>query len=135
MKRLELVRILMFDESADFKHILMTVSNTMSQITDVSYNNCSVRKGISYEFLLVDRNPHVQARNIILMTILSSKYAVTDKSIIKGFTSILYNMHLDEESFSILASTLNRWNISNILTHVFMKIDAKIILQILFKSS
>ena len=87
----------------------MTVSNTMSQITDAFPDDSSSGwKGISYEFLLVDQNPHTHARNGILMTILFSKDSKTDRSITKAFTAILYNMLLDEESFSILASTLNR---------------------------
>ena len=105
----QLVRILMLDESADFKHIIMTVSQNMPHILGaVWHTNTYSWKELSFEFVLADPNPHVQARNKILMTILSSNYAKSDKSIAKAFTCILYNTHLDEESFSVLASTLNR---------------------------
>ena len=104
------LRILLMDESADWKHILTTVSSETHFFGDIVYGK-DIRPGeeMTCEFVLVESNHHVQAKNILLMTILSDKCYFPGISITNAFTALLYNMHLDKESFCILKSTLKRF--------------------------
>ena len=103
-------KILLCDESADLKHPLTTVSNVAQYFYHKRYEKLTSRRNeMTLEFVLAENNYHVQARNILLIEILSSNTNVPGSSCItKAFTSILYNMNLDEESFFILQSTLKR---------------------------
>ena len=71
------------------------------------------------EFVLVESNHYVQARNILLMTILCSKCNFSGNSITNAFAAMLYDMHLDEESFYVMKSTLKRSVSLNIYTILY----------------
>ena len=105
--KIDLVRVLLFDESADLKHVLMNASK-ISESVDKSNLNKERQNQVLLQLCLLESDFYVQARNFLLMSILTFHDNCTEKSRINAFLSLLYNMTIDEESFCLLKLTLNR---------------------------
>ena len=52
--------------------------------------------------MLVDPNPHVQARNLVLLNILLRE----DENAVIAFTRALYSLHLDAKTFHLVKNVL-----------------------------
>ena len=109
-----MLRVVLLDESADWKHILETASSTVKHLDKFEQGKeYKETKNHSCEFVLLESNHYVQARNILLLTVLSTTEGNFSRtSIINAFTALLYNIHLDEESFNIMKSALERYKLS-----------------------
>ena len=113
-------RILLMNESSDWKHLLETASNTSEKLKH-SEKQASILNtaDLICEFVLHDSNYYAQARNILLFKVLTSEDDDDDgESIIDSFTAMLYNIHLDEDSFFRMQSSLQRYVLSNYLLPV-----------------
>ena len=73
---------------ADIKHVLRTVAESVDF------------KG-SFQFVLVDPNPHVQARNLVLLSLLLRQNE-DDQFAVLAFTRALYSLHLDAKTFHLM---------------------------------
>ena len=109
------------NESSDWKHLLETASNTSEKLKH-SEKQASILNtaDLICEFVLHDSNYYAQARNILLFKVLTSEDDDDDgESIIDSFTAMLYNIHLDEDSFFRMQSSLQRYVLSNYLRYNF----------------
>ena len=108
------LRILLMNESADWKHLLETASRT-SEILKHSENKARILNTGDFicEFVLLDSNYYAQARNILLFKVLTTEDDDDSESIIDSFTAMLYNIHLDQDSFFRMQSSLQRYVLSN----------------------
>ena len=100
---------MLIDESADWKHLLATSSEATKYLQqgDV-YKEGLKRETTILEFVLLENDFYVQARNILLMEVLCTEDEISENSRIHSFTSLLYNISIDEESFCIMKSALKR---------------------------
>ena len=109
------------NESSDWKHLLETASNTSEKLKH-SEKQASILNtaDLICEFVLHDGNYYAQARNILLYKVLTTEEYDDDgsESIIDSFTAMLYNIHLDEDSFFRMQSSLQRYVLSNYLLPV-----------------
>ena len=103
----------MLDDSADWKHLLKTASSLVE-----NNDKFEQRKGyknmenFSCEFVLLETNNYIQARNILLLKVLLSNEDNFSESLItKAFVSLLYNIHLDKDSFCIMKLALERYEL------------------------
>lgn len=73
---------------ADLKHVLRSVAETVDF------------KG-QFQFVLTDSNPHVQARNLILLGILLGEeyHGGDEENSALAFTRASYSLHLDGKTF------------------------------------
>ena len=104
------------NESSDWKHLLETASRTSEKLKH-SEKQASILNtaDLICEFVLHDSNYYAQARNILLFKVLTTEDDDDSESIIDSFTAMLYNIHLDEDSFFRMQSSLQRYVLSNYL--------------------
>ena len=99
------------NESSDWKHLLETASGTSKNLNP-SEKQASIlnTKDLICEFVLLDSNYYAQARNILLFKVLTTEDDdPNSESIINSFIAMLYNIHLDEDSFFRMQSSLQRY--------------------------
>ena len=104
------------NESSDWKHLLETASGTSENLNH-SEKQASIlsTKDLICEFVLRDTNYYAQARNILLFKVLTTEDDADSESIINSFIAMLYNIHLDEDSFFRMQSSLQRYILSDYL--------------------
>ena len=104
------------NESSDWKHLLETASGALKNINH-SEKQASIlnTKDLICEFVLLDSNYYAQARNILLLKVLTTEDDDDSESIINSFIAMLYNIHLDEDSFFRMQSSLQRYDLSDYL--------------------
>ena len=109
-------RILLMNESSDWKHLLETASGTSEKLNH-SEKQASILNttDLICEFVLLDSNYYAQARNILLFKVLTTEDDDDSESIINSFIAMLYNIHLDEDSFFRMQSSLQRYVLSDYL--------------------
>ena len=77
---------------ADLKHVLRTVAGSVDF------------KG-SFRFVLADPNPHIQARNIVLLGLLLGDNGHNKGSAV-AFIRALYSLHLDQSTYQALRNVM-----------------------------
>ena len=109
-------RVLLMNESADWKHIIETASRTLEKLKH-SEKQASILNtaDLICEFVLLDSNYYAQARNILLYKVLTTEDDGDCESVINSFTAMLYNLHLDEDSFFRMQASLQGYVFSNYL--------------------
>ena len=108
------------NESSDWKHLLETAARTSVKLKH-SEKQASILNtaDLICEFVLLDGNYYAQARNILLFKVLTTEEDDDDsESIIDSFTAMLYNIHLGQDSFFKMQSSLQRYVPSNYLLPV-----------------
>ena len=105
------------NESSDWKHLLETASGSIPENLNHSEKQASIlnTKDLICEFVLLDSNYYAQARNILLFKALTIEDDDDSESIINSFIAMLYNIHLDEDSFFRMQSSLQRYVLSDYL--------------------
>ena len=109
------------NESSDWKHLLETASRTSEKLNHSEKQTSNLNTAdLICEFVLHDSNCYAQARNILLFKVLTTEEDDDDgsESIIDSFTAMLYNIHLDQDSFFRMQSSLQRYVLSNYLLPV-----------------
>ena len=79
----------------DLKHVLRTVAGSVDF------------KG-SFRFLLADPNPHIQARNLVLLRLLLSEDNAHNKGSAVAFIRALYSLHLDQSTFHAIRNVMKQ---------------------------
>ena len=104
------------NESSDWKHLLETASRTSEKLnhSEKQASNLNTADFIC-EFVLHDSNCYAQARNILLFKVLTTEDDDDSESIINSFIAMLYNIHLDEDSFFRMQSSLQGYVLSDYL--------------------
>ena len=92
------------DESADLKHVLMT----SSQLDDSYKESNNGKQRTIIEICLRESDRYVQARNLLLMKVLTTQDKIPTASRVDAFLSLLYNTTIDEDTFRIMKLALNR---------------------------
>ena len=105
------------NESSDWKHLLETASGSIPENLSHSEKQASILNttDLICEFVLLDSNYYAQARNILLFKVLTTEDDDDSESIINSFIAMLYNIHLDEDSFFRMQSSLQRYVLSDYL--------------------
>ena len=105
------------NESSDWKHLLETASGSFSENLNHSEKQASILNSTDMicEFVLLDSNYYAQARNLLLFKVLTTEDDDDSESIINSFIAMLYNIHLDEDSFFRMQSSLQRYVLSDYL--------------------
>ena len=105
------------NESSDWKHLLETASGSISENLNHSEKQASMLNttDLICEFVLLDSNYYAQARNLLLFKVLTNEDDDDSESIINSFIAMLYNIHLDEETFFRMQSSLQRYVLSDYL--------------------
>ena len=92
------------DESADLKHVLMT----FSQLNDSNNKSNDNMQRMNIDICLRESDHYVQARNLLLMNVLTTQDKLPTASRVDAFLSLLYNITIDEDTFRIMKLALNR---------------------------
>ena len=105
------------NESSDWKHLLETASGSIPETLSHSEKQASILNttDLICEFVLLDSNYYAQARNILLFKVLTTEDEDDSESIINSFIAMLYNIHLDEDSFFRMQSSLQGYVLSDYL--------------------
>ena len=105
------------NESSDWKHLLETASGSIPEKLNHSEKQESILNttDLICEFVLLDSNYYAQARNLLLFKVLTTEDDDDSESIINSFIAMLYNIHLDEDSFFRMQSSLQRYVLSDYL--------------------
>lgn len=83
---------------ADLKHVLRTVAGSVDF------------KG-SFRFVLADPNPHIQARNLVLLGLLlkedyNGQSPIATTATTRAFIRALYSLHLDQATYHRLKNVM-----------------------------
>ena len=119
------------NESSDWKHLLETASGSIPEKLNYSEKQASILNttDLICEFVLLDSNYYAQARNLLLFKVLTTEDDDDSESIINSFIAMLYNIHLDEDSFFRMQSSLQGYILSDYLLLVQFLLKFIIILE------
>ena len=104
----ETFRVLLLDESADLKHVLMNAARLSESMENLDFNKIE-SNSVLLEMCLLENNLYIQSRNMLLMSILTTQDQEPASSRINAFVTILYNITIDGNSFNLMKTALKRY--------------------------
>ena len=81
---------------------------TSSQLDDSYKESNNDKQRTIIEICLRESDRYVQARNLLLMKVLTTQDKIPTASRVDAFLSLLYNTTIDEDTFRIMKLALNR---------------------------